>query len=261
MFLSHAANAIVALMILNMTMFISAIPSNFENTKKSMKVNMNKTSVLGLIDDYDDNFSNDTAVARLLNVDETEGNDLDEDRDGNAEDKSDSRDGDDSRDGHTNHNSQSKRNKLWRHIIIASLLVNLATWVDQILVFLPSFLDNAKPITIPALFEQLILPSFASGALLATCAFFLIPEALRLLASDEDQTGKSDAASKSRTSFFFCLLLIVKFVITLLVGYFMPTFLKTLVPGSSSLEEECIERTMKYEEGMLDKVKIQSSCF
>lgn len=102
--------------------------------------------------------------------------------------------------GHGNDNDDGKP---WLEVFIASFLINLTTFSGVIvmvicMVFIPrgrrwfssrnrdsttSTSDNTKkPVLFSRVLENLVIPSFAAGALLATCVFLILPEALELLA-------------------------------------------------------------------------------
>jgi zinc transporter ZupT len=86
--------------------------------------------------------------------------------------------------------SESLEDKPWSEVIIASLFINLATLAG--LAFLTGELlikafckksDSDAKQESSWKFTQNIVPSFACGALLATCAFLILPESIAMITS------------------------------------------------------------------------------
>ena len=69
--------------------------------------------------------------------------------------------------------------KPWSEVIVASILINLTSLIGLVFVAC-GFKSQKKGFLASNLLTHIIIPSFACGALLATCVFLIIPESIAL---------------------------------------------------------------------------------
>ncbi|KAL7567886.1 hypothetical protein ACA910_022666 [Epithemia clementina (nom. ined.)] len=97
-----------------------------------------------------------------------------------------------------NESSSSPSDKPWGHVFAASLIVQTVTLTGVFVSFLVGAYSQRRMArgrsSIWALAHDIIIPSFAAGALLATAVFLLVPEALELIGGGHDaHAGEEDA--------------------------------------------------------------------
>lgn len=120
--------------------------------------------------------------------------DHDEDEDEHGEDE------------HDEDEHSESESKPWGTVIIASLIINLSTlsgvvlvgghWVRKLIC--PNFRANPA---VGNLWVEVIIPMFASGALMATTFFLLLPEALHLIAAELSGGGHDEHGHRRYSRF------------------------------------------------------------
>jgi zinc transporter ZupT len=152
--------------------------------------------------------------------------------------------------------SESLKDKPWSEVIIASLFINLATLAGLVVLtgellmklFCKKSDTDAKQES-PWKFTQNIIPSFACGALLATCAFLILPESIVMISShlaggdahaghrflEEEEEEDVEAAVAWR------------FGMSLLGGFLLPAVTGLLFPHyhEHELDDACMEAEKK----------------
>jgi zinc transporter ZupT len=124
--------------------------------------------------------------------------------------------------------------KPWGPALLAALLVNVASLIGIVIVFITAVTAGRKG-SHTRDFHGLLhicLPSFASGALLATSVFLIIPEAIHLLEGSHDEEDEHGAhrfleeeesgAGESEVAW--------KFGAAVLGGYLLPAFIGSFFP-------------------------------
>jgi len=119
--------------------------------------------------------------------------------------------------GHEDHDGMAITAKSWGQVIVATLLVNLATLVG-VFVLLTNYIRGrcvkrgiiGESVGKGILFEVLVL-SFAAGALLATAVFLILPEGLEMIGGGHEGTTTDSEATIS-----------AKFGCAFLGGFFLP---------------------------------------
>jgi zinc transporter ZupT len=160
--------------------------------------------------------------------------------------------------------------KPWSEVIIASLLVNLVTLSGLAVLsgefLLKSFCKSSRKEGAESRwkFTQNIIPSFACGALLATCAFLILPESLAMISSffdgddshsDHRALEEEDHEEHEDTD----ALVAWRFGTSLLGGFLLPSFASFLFPRYYEPEvcEACLEakneETIQHTNIELDK--------
>jgi zinc transporter ZupT len=81
--------------------------------------------------------------------------------------------------------------KPWADVVLASFVVWLTTFSGLVLGAVTKCFTSVRRNHV---LYRLVIPSFATGALLATCVFLLIPESLELLAGGHEEHGEEHAA-------------------------------------------------------------------
>ena len=90
--------------------------------------------------------------------------------------------------------AEESESKPWGDVILASVLVWLLTFTGLLLSALTGCFKQLRHNHV---LNRLLIPSFATGALLATCVFLLIPESLELMAQAAAESAASQVASES----------------------------------------------------------------
>jgi zinc transporter ZupT len=81
--------------------------------------------------------------------------------------------------------------KPWSDVVLASFIVWLTTFFGLVLGAVTRCFTSIRKNHV---MYRLVIPSFATGALLATCVFLLIPESLELLAGGHEDHGNEHSA-------------------------------------------------------------------
>jgi zinc transporter ZupT len=153
--------------------------------------------------------------------------------------------------------SEQRDQKPWSEVIIASLLINLVT-LSGLVVLSGEFLckifcksSRKESSESRWKFTQNVIPSFACGALLATCAFLILPESLAMITSffdgddshsehdDRRALEEEDHEEHADTD----ALVAWRFGTSLLGGFLLPIFTSFLFPRYHEPEvcEACLE--------------------
>jgi zinc transporter ZupT len=161
----------------------------------------------------------------------------DEDHEDEDHEDGDHEDEDHEDEDHESHNEASEIHsdeKPWSEVIIASLLVNLATLAGLVVLsgkFLTKICckSRATPSS-SSRWTQNIIPSFACGALLATCAFLILPESVAMITShfggghDTHRTLEEDAEEDAEAQVAW------RFGASLIGGFLLPIVSSFLFP-------------------------------
>lgn len=102
-------------------------------------------------------------------------------------------------DGHSDH--EEDRGKPWGAAIGAALLVQLVTFAGIILIAVTAIFNKTGKTSFSKKLHNIIVPSFAAGALMATAVFLIIPESMALLqkaasASTDDHHEENEVVAE-----------------------------------------------------------------
>jgi zinc transporter ZupT len=185
-------------------------------------------------------------IATTDHLDDVDHDDEDYAGDGDHDDEDHVDDGDHDDEVHEDHAehdeaSEQRDQKPWSEVIIASLLINLVT-LSGLVVLSGEFLckifcksSRKESSESRWKFTQNVIPSFACGALLATCAFLILPESLAMISSffdgDDSHSEHDDRRALAEEEHADTEALVAwRFGASLLGGFLLPVFTSFLFP-------------------------------